>query len=164
MCKIRIELTDGRRMDFELYKDVAPKSPWRWQSGAVRTWFNEQFLQSAFTSEEQLLIPSTTLPQDANTQYKALQESFVNNRIFALNVEEVLKYFPKQTDRKCEWTAYAKAESPFPDSEDLYGEWWLRVVNTGGRPYMVNTNGGIESAYGRVEKGLRPAMWIDLNA
>ena len=26
MCKIRIELTDGRKMDFELYKDIAPKT------------------------------------------------------------------------------------------------------------------------------------------
>ena len=24
MCKIRIELTDGRKMDLELYKDIAP--------------------------------------------------------------------------------------------------------------------------------------------
>ena len=26
MCKIRIELTDGRKMDLELYKDIAPKT------------------------------------------------------------------------------------------------------------------------------------------
>ena len=26
MCKIRIELTDGRKMNFELYKDIAPKT------------------------------------------------------------------------------------------------------------------------------------------
>lgn len=146
------------------YKSVAEKGPYNWSTGGIRKWFNGDFYDSAFNTNEKALIQTTTITSDPTDKYKLISEAAVKDKVFALNATEVHQYFPGQKDRKCEWTAFAKAESPFPNSENATCEWWLRVLNTSGHPLLVNENGGVVSAYGRVEKGMRPAMWIDLGA
>ncbi len=163
---IVLEVKDGKALLVSKYvldfKAVSEKSPWRWLSGGVRKWFNETFYETAFDANEQAKIQLTALSADPSTQYSILAEAYGKDKIFALNATEVTQYFKNQNERKCEWTAYAKAESPFPNSEDLYCEWWLRVVDPSGYVYLVNPSGVLEAVYGRVEKGMRPAMWLDL--
>lgn len=165
---IVLDVKDGKALVVSKYvldfKAVSLKSPWRWVSGGVRRWFNEDFYYSAFNVSEKALIQTTTISPDTTDRYKFIVEAEVKDKVFALNATEVHQYFPGQQDRKCEWTAFAKAASPFSDSDKTTCEWWLRVINPSGYPYLVNENGGVVTSYGRVEKGMRPAMWIDLGA
>jgi len=164
---IVLEVKDGKALLVSKYvldfKTISEKSPYTWISGGIRKWCNNDFYDSAFNTSEQAKIQTTTLSADPTTKSNVYKDADTKDKIFALNISETEKYFPSQAARKCEWTAYAKAESPFPDGEDLYCEWWLRnVVADAKNAYIVNSNGGIVYTYGRVEKGMRPAMWIDL--
>ena len=102
-----------------------------------------------------------------------IQTNATEDRIFLLSIDEANKYFATDEARMCAPTASARAKGAYTDDNykvDGAGAccWWLR--SPGGVQFFaanVYYDGGVNSfgssfTYGLV--GVRPAMWIDLDA
>ena len=128
-----------------------------WETCTLRTWLNKTFLDEAFGEAEQSMI----------------QTNATEDRIFLLSIDEANKYFATDEARMCAPTASARAKGAYTDdNRKVDGEatccWWLRSP---GRVQFFAANvyydGGVNSfgnnyTYGLV--GVRPAMWISLDA
>ena len=117
-----------------------------WDKCSLKKWLNSTFFNKAFTSEEKSLIE--------NTSY---------GKVFCLSIEEAMKYFSSNSDRKCEPTQYALRQiRQLPFASNGFMIWWLR---SSGRSLhdaaSVLPNGGIcPGAIGVDEDSIavRPAM------
>ena len=145
-----------------------------WETCSLRIWMNGAFLDAAFNEEEQGQIISTNVQPDKNPFYSTNPGNATTDKIFLLSIGEANNYFRNDEARKCVPTAYAKAQGAYTNSDyrTSRGEatclWRLRSpgydqdlaagVNLGGD---VGCNGlGVD--YGN--DGVRPALWITLNA
>lgn len=132
-----------------------------WEDSSLRKWLNKNFIDNAFSSDEQNMIQTTTV---IKTRYK---DNNTNDRVFLLSKNEALAYFDSNIDRQCQGTAYCYAQGSYK-GENGNCFWWLRdpyenknsaasvwdagCIGSGGK----NVEGG--SDFGAV----RPALWIDV--
>ena len=132
-----------------------------WEKCTLRGWLNGEFLQTAFSQEEQALIPSVSHSTADNTQMGTKGGNDTIDRVFLLSAEEVVKYFSTDEER-CPGATEAIA------GHANRNKWWTR---TPGRAQAyaslvspnsvvfasgMDTNGdGAQSMY-----GVRPAMWV----
>ncbi len=137
-----------------------------WETSAIRTWMNTDFIKSAFNMSEYNMIANSRIKATKNPNYKTNAGSDTWDRVFLLSMEEVEKYFSSTKDMECKPTAYAKKQGARTFLENCW--WWLRTP--GDRPgniTFVRAYGGIESwgclAIDHITV-VRPAMWIDLDA
>ena len=131
-----------------IYKKFGNKS---WQNSTLRSWLNGEFLNSAFTSEEQSLIMNT----------RFADEDFYD-KVFLLNRSSFYKYLPTNL-RNCTITQYAIREhgsGEHSTAHFTYHDWWI-IENNGERNY-VNLLGSIQNGAGDYYYVVRPAMWLDL--
>ncbi len=136
-----------------------------WETSSLRKWLNETFINTAFSSEEQGIIISSTVNADWNPKYNTSPGINTIDKVFLLSIAEVQKYFSSDELRKCVPTYYAIEHGI--DSFDSTCWWWLRSpgdrtkcaagVNTYGSVYWSGDN------VHEVGNGVRPAMWITLN-
>ncbi len=142
-------------LDARAYDSTDGATPW--ESSDIRAWLNGEFLETAFTSQEDNLI------------YNLLNEtsagSFSRDRVFLLSADEVATYFKNNGDRTAAATVFAKdAGVSYLKSNDHCG-WWLRTIGgVGSRIVFVNSAGNIQYEGENVAYlyGIRPAMWIDV--
>ena len=139
-----------------------------WSTCSLRQWLNDDFFSSAFSSEEQDHILETILKNPNNTKYGTAGGQDTKDRIFLLSGDEVEKYIADADSRKCESTAYAKANGAMVSSWHNwthYG-WWLRTPGYYGLNAMyVDTRGSIGYRGYDVNytvNTVRPAFWLDL--
>ena len=126
-----------------------------WEVCNQREWLNSDFLESAFTFEEQDLIAETTLDNPDSTYLQPYYENglripgnydvreFSNiggkstkDRIFLLNNDEADKYFENDESRRCQATDYAISNGAFVSSNGNT-MWWLRSG------FIVDSSGAI---------------------
>lgn len=141
-----------------------------WETCSLRKWLNNEFLNAAFTAEEQKLIPTVTVSADKNPEYSASPGNTTQDRVFLLSIPEVNKYFKSDEARKCAPTDYAIAQGAYTSSSDSTGGkaacwWWLRSPgrNSNYAAYVsidgsVYFGGSVYSDFDAV----RPALWINL--
>ena len=67
---------------------------------------NDEFLNIAFTKEEQQLISSTKHQVKTNERFDDDQGPATIDKVFLLDYEEVNKYFEYEVDRICKPTPY----------------------------------------------------------
>ena len=125
-----------------------------WEECTLRKWMNSEFINNAFSEEEQQAIILTK----NDTKGSRTTE----DKVFLLSIEEALEYLPKKK-RKCKATPYAKQNKAF--SKDNFCYWWLRspgsaqncaaLVIFGGDVY--DSGSYVDSAY----LAVRVAMWVD---
>ena len=142
-----------------------------WETCTLRKWLNDTFLNAAFSSEEQAMIPTVKVSADKNPDNRTNPGNSTNDQIFLLSVPEVKRYFSSDEARKCVPTAYAIAQGAYTSANNSVGGkatclWWLRSpgydsdiaanVNYAGSVYLP---GYYISC---VTYAVRPAMWIDL--
>ncbi|MGE4572615.1 MAG: DUF6273 domain-containing protein [Candidatus Izemoplasmatales bacterium] len=138
-----------------------------WENSSIRSWLNSTFINSAFSTEEREMIPSTLVIKEANPTYGTNGGNNTTDRIFLLIIEEANNYFLFDSARAVKATAYAVSQGVDVNSENGNSWWWLRSsgVNSS-RVARVYANGSIH-AYGfRVDdysSGVRPALWIDFS-
>ena len=72
-----------------------------WETCTLRKWLNNEFMNSAFTAEEQNRILTVTVPADRNPG------NATQDKIFLLSIPELRKYFPEAKSRKCKATRHA---------------------------------------------------------
>lgn len=117
-----------------------------WESASLRKWLNQEFLKSAFSSEEQRTILSTRIETPANEDFFTNGGPKTMDKVFILSKPEIEHYLPEIADR------------------NLGAWWWIRtpgsslltasIVYNDGSFYRGGVN--VNSKTG----GIRPAMWV----
>lgn len=152
-------------LDCKPYHEVSEKVTWA--DCTLRKWLNNEFLFTAFSSEEQekILLSNVKNPKKDTLDY-----------IFLLCYDEAEKYFLFE-ERGALTTPYARSQGAWYVDEkcedDYKGGWWLRYC---GKEYeddeaengfisCVNFDGYIEMAAQGVEDMdccIRPAFWLKI--
>ena len=127
-----------------------------WQDSTVRYWLNHDFLDTAFTADEQERILTTNVIGESS--------QVSEDQLFLLSKDEVIKYFGDgRPTRMAYLTPYAMSSGTW-ESKSGTGWWWLRTTAGKRRAMWVNVSGGIQTA--GTEMGhpgcIRPAMWVTL--
>lgn len=91
-----------------------------WSNCTLRTWLNNDFINTVFTEEEQSSIKTSTLANNAGPS--------TTDRIFLLSLTEVNSLFADNADRVCDATAYAVKNGAYTYEGDAM--WWLRSRGT----------------------------------
>ena len=137
-----------------------------WEICSLRKWLNGEFLNAAFSVEEQAMIPTMTVSADKNPSYSTSPGKSTEDQVFLLSIPEANRYFSSNTARQCEPTAYAKAQGCFVSPNNGFCWWWLRSPGFySGRAASVDTVGSVYAIYSNHSDGslaVRPAMWIEL--
>jgi len=139
-----------------------------WENSDVRSFLNDDFLETAFTAAEISRIPTVQVLPDINPFFDTESGNATSDKIFLLSTSEVKQYFPNNDARKCVVTPVASYSS-------YNSNWLLRspgyyggVVQGGyaiGYAVVVNGDGLLDTTvYGDGGRdGIRPALWITLN-
>ena len=148
-----------------------------WETCSLRKWMNEEFIYTAFNNEEDRSRIALVLNKNPDNDYF---EELVEggdptwDRVFALSIDEVRRYFKNDSDKMAAPTLYV--EKNYKDNVYISksykvngrgtGWWWLRspgfyrycaayVLLVG----VVNEDGlDVASSAGSV----RPALWLNL--
>lgn len=141
-----------------------------WETSYVRTWLNNDFLNSAFSEEEKALIPTVVVSADKNPDYNTDPGNATEDKIFLLSCAEADRYFASDRARRCDMTPVATAAYLYLyqvlPSANGKSDWLLRTP--GGEQRYVAEISGEGSCYTwgvpTANKGLiRPALWINLS-
>ena len=92
-----------------------------WADCTLRHWLNEEFFNRAFSEQEQSLIKTSNVSNNAGPS--------TADRIFLLSVDEVQSLFANCKDREAKLNAYAIKNGAWTPSDGLYAGnawWWLR--------------------------------------
>ena len=126
-----------------------------WEECTLRKWLNSDFINNAFSEEEQQII--------ALTKNDTKGSRTTEDKVFLLSTEEANTYLTKE-ERKCRPTPYAKQHNAWWGG---YGfcYWWLRSPGYDqDNAANVNYVGGV-CYYGYYVDGdydaVRVAMWVN---
>jgi hypothetical protein len=100
--------------------------PMYWGKSDLRTWMNGDFLQEAFTAEEQECILTTTVKNDNPHGMKGGSADTLD-KIYLLSKSEVLHFFPECADRVAYPTEYAKSKGCTVSPTTGSCRWWTRT-------------------------------------
>lgn len=146
-----------------------------WETCTLRSWLNDEFINTAFTVDEQSQISATTVVNAGNSGCGTDGGNDTTDKVFLLSIEEAEEYFLTDDVRKCAPTDYAIAQgATISESESTGGRatgwWWLRspgnnhltaagVIFNGNVRFNLMGNHAYED--GNV---VRPALWINLDS
>ena len=135
-----------------------------WEACSLREWMNNDFLNRAFTADEQAKIATVTNRNPDNPEYGTKGGKTTRDRIFALSIDEAKKYFSDDTDRIAYTTDYIHTKGY--DYADCSDGWWLRSAVSYSFNAAIVSNYGFISQYGFYvnydEVAVRPAFWLNL--
>ncbi|MGX7112224.1 DUF6273 domain-containing protein [Gemella cuniculi] len=153
-----------------LAKNCIDSLPWHktheaitWDKSDIRTWLNGEFLQKAFTPEEQDSILTTDLDNSDNLKYGTTVGENTKDKVFLLSGAEVEKYFSSESARRAQPTVYATSHGAYSNGS---GEcaWWLRSPGvTETSPAYIASAGMFGNRAHEVNEtiiGVRPAIWV----
>lgn len=140
-----------------------------WETSSMRSWLNNDFMNTAFTSGEKSRIVTTTVAADTNPSYTTSPGNSTRDKVFLLSAKEADKYFASDKARLCSPTDYAIAQGAWTSTIEGNEEvcwWWLRTPGyRQTEATSVGTEGTINvfgDSVDRVRDAVRPAMWITL--
>lgn len=166
-----LEVKDGKALVISKYAlDCKPyNTEWddvTWEKCSLRQWLNNDFLNSAFSEDEQKLIPTVTVTADENPDYDTDPGNDTKDKVFLLSITEVNKYFNSDSVRQCKSTNYAEATGAYTKARNCL--WWLRSPGFRQRSAAgVNVVGDVLEDGDTVDLvicAVRPALWINLDA
>ena len=186
-----LDVQDGRALLLSVYGlDVQPfNTEWSedvtWENSTLRAWLNDDFLNRAFTPEEQSSIPVTTVengPEQHFSGYTHFYCDDTQDRIFLLSYAEAHRYLgivfwgiDDETNVKSRVAAtdYAKNAGAEWRSENFWtleGKkatwWWLRSPGyIRGNISRVIWRGSLCNRKSNIANGcVRPSLWVDVTA
>ena len=145
-----------------------------WEKCSLRKWLNQEFMNEAFTSEEQTGILLTDVDNSKSQGYKGYDTDGGNNtqdKVFLLSYSEAWTYFRRDDARMCAPTDYAVKQRAFTSLYDIVdgratGCWWLRSPGTDqDTAAYVNYGGSLYGIFARTARVcVRPVFWADLES
>lgn len=134
-----------------------------WETCTLRKWLNNEFVNTAFTSEEKAKIPAVTVSADANPSYSTDPGNATQDKVYLLSINELNKYFSSDSARVCEPTKYAVANVADANRDIVNSCWWLRSPRDCQYDAAIVAYGNIldhDYDIGMDCVAIRPAMWI----
>ena len=164
-------LLSSEGLDGKPYHTV-PFAEITWENCTLRSWLNEDFLNTAFLPDERAFIPAVINQNKDQSAVGTAGGADTVDRIFLLSETDALIYLNTEMDQenigKAYATRYAEAHNVEVDEEGFIS-WWLR--SPGVYPYsaqFVAQDGKLylSGAYVDIDYqfAVRPALWLDLNA
>lgn len=135
-----------------------------WKNCTLRSWLNDEFIETAFSKDEQKLVAESRLKNADNSENGTDGGKDTVDKVFLLSIDEVKEYFSSDDTRKCEPTEYAKAQGVYFGDNTCC--WWLRSPGYGQiyAAYVYYAgNVSIDGCSVSFDNGtIRPAMWINI--
>ena len=140
-----------------------------WADAHVRRWLNNDFMNSAFTKEEQKKLERSAInnhDNQGNPDFSGRGGADTKDHVFLLSYADIMEYMSDPNDRVCTPTNYAKQKGVliYTGSGKRNGNcgwWWLR--SPGDKQYNacgVRQDGTILDQRVDYSKGaIRPAIW-----
>jgi hypothetical protein len=171
-----LDIKDGRALVISKYAlDSLKMHPnydtISWETCWIRGWLNNDFMNMAFSAEQQSKIALTSLAVDPEPEFDGPDWGYnpgnpTQDKLFFLTVTEAERYFANGEARACLLTPYT--ESKNVNKMGGYADWWLRnggawemmFSYVSGSSGYIYTNGANCNASGQ---SIRPAMWIELD-
>ncbi len=98
-----------------------------WESSTLRKWLNTEFINDAFSKQEQDKIIISELSNDSNKQYSTTGGNNTRDRVFCLSANEYLKYFNDRSEEKrCHLSPLLRSKYSIYNFCD-FCNWWLRT-------------------------------------
>ncbi len=136
-----------------------------WETSDIRSWLNNDFYNTAFSSSERAKIKITTLENRDNADYNTDGGNDTKDKVFLLSIDEAKAYLPSTVERVCVATKYAESQGSQLESLTRSCRWWLRspgstlynasFVKVDGFILQLGTPVSVE------KRSVRPAMWVD---
>lgn len=157
----------------EEYTDVT------WATCTLRTWLNDTFLNTAFTSVEQAAIKNTTVVNEDNPYWNTEGGENTTDKVYLLSIAEASntaygfngEFGTESETREAKNTVYAKERGARTSTSTEYegnGYWWLRSPGYGSIfASNVYSNGyGSDSGHGVYygDYAVRPALHLNLSS
>ena len=99
-----------------------------WETCTLRKWLNETFYNTAFGTDHQQMVSSSTVTADNNPNYSTSPGNSTTDQVFLLSITEANKYFSSDSTRMCKGTAYCYAKGVYEHSNGNCS-WWLRTAS-----------------------------------
>lgn len=134
-----------------------------WENSTLRTWLNEDFINAAFTSEEQEKILVTSIKNEDHPEMGTNGGNDTQDQVYLLSIDEACDYysdeevysvFADNASRMCIPTAYAIAQSALVSTSATKDDtvtcwWWLRsIADYSGGAMFVNNIGIVTAGAG----------------
>ena len=167
-----LDIQDGKALLIsELLLDAQPYNKKgkviTWENSSIRHWLNNEFINEAFSKEEQNEIILTNISNPDNASYGTRGGNNTQDKIFLLSLDEVYKYLPNENQLAIKVTTYAKKRGAYYKKNDGNGVWWLRSPgNRQDHAAVVLSSGIVYYGDGYTVRNndiaVRPALWINL--
>ena len=142
-----------------------------WEESTLRSWMNSDFLEAAFTPEEQsaILVTAVNNGPDQGRKTDLSGGPDTMDQVFLLSYREAFaKYLLGNGTRMCAPTSIAAAHGAYRWKEYMTddrpgGTWWLRSPGkVQGKALIVDYDGSLASSNVRLmNHSVRPALWLD---
>ena len=137
-----------------------------WYECSLRAWLNGEFVETAFTAEEQRFLSETMLMTPGSSTYHTLGGSPTRDRVFCLSIDELKQYFLCMEQRNATATDHAKEAGVSEFGTGAH--WWSRSPGRYQDNIAYVTPGGLIDLYGinvgrEDYMGVRPAMWVTVS-
>jgi len=145
-----------------------------WKTCTLRSWLNNDFCNSAFSSAEQTRIKTSIIVNEDNPWNGTDGGKNTSDKLFLLSYSEVKNPvfgFSRNPDdyntsRRAQGTDFAKSNGLYVNVNTKHSNWWLRTPGIySNLACSVYGNGDVNSYYDIVDNtniGVRPALWINL--
>ena len=151
-----------------------------WATCTLRTWLNDTFLNTAFTSAEQSAIKNTMVVNEDNPYWNTEGGENTTDKVYLLSIAETCntaygfngEFHASSETREAKNTAYAEECGAWMSPSTEYegnGDWWLRSPgNSSAVASSVVFDGlGVDSNgvdVGDVHVAVRPALHLNLSS
>ena len=149
-----------------------------WATCTLRTWLNDTFLSTAFTSAEQAAIKNTTVVNDDNPYYGTEGGENTIDKVYLLSIAEASntaygfngEFNTESETREAKNTAYAKECGASTCTSTEYegnGYWWLRspgLYSDSASSVLLDGYGGGWGFVDDDDDAVRPALHLNLSS
>lgn len=138
-----------------------------WEASTLRSWLNDNFLNEAFSEEEQELLKTVTLESPGKVGFDDYGGD-TQDKVYVLSEAEAIDYFSSDADRMATPTAFALSNGVGVTEGATGCRWWLRRNNVYQRYMYVSEDGSMPTQGGRLNLGdasigVRPVIQLSVN-
>ena len=165
-----LEITDGKALVISKYALEcrpyhAELDEVTWETSALRSWLNNDFMNTVFSADEIARMHTVTVSTEKNPDYATDPGNETQDKVFLLSMPEAKTYLRPKSARMCLPTAYAVANGVEVDEEGGCS-WWLRTPGFSPRIVTQVLGDGDVFEGGSTVIGLhiavRPVLLVDL--